>query len=829
MKQLKKFFPLKALSVLILGISLFTIVGGFIWGVFIWENEMDFNLDNFIAENYRETPKFEALVNTRVNQLNEYIKLKQILETDGRLDYNKVVLSFDETGEGKRQEYTIKDLMALNEFYVEDVYPTNNSTLSEIFSNKMSGVSYYEYRLNNGYIQILPGTHSDVEFIVDFLNKKDYIIAEDKIVALSKVKEIWNTNSEEVIETPEAKEKRERLDGEMIDVYSLNDIAYRFTYYVSFYTFYEELFSEGSTVFNYWIYTPELTLSNLPKDKIINSDTMLDTIKESAGNYITYDSEGYQIATDLNYVNRSGIKGIEDAISQEDNKEFKLGIEIPFLLNNGDVQDEFVLEESAYREGKFQIEVLIISIIISFFLAIVCAGYLISAVGHRKDVEGIALSGFDHVYSEIAAAILIALVGITLAAALSIVTNAIPKTYMISIFVVTFIFEYIFFMIGMASLLRRIKAKTLWKNSVCGHFIGAIKKIIKSLIKRSSTIAGELFFQRSTTTKVTIVYVGWVFSLFFTVLIMFGTGSSFLAFVGFLLLAGGNLAVLYFLVKMVNDYQKIISGTERIAGGEINYKISDKKLNGENKRLVEAINNITCGLAQAIESSIKNERMKTDLITNVSHDIKTPLTSIINYVDLLKRENIEDEKIQSYLEVLDNKSQRLKTLTEDLVEASKLSSGNMEFIIEEINLVELVTQVNGEFIEKYIDRNLTIIPNLPSEVVLIKADGRRVWRILENLYNNASKYSMEGTRVYADLTVKDKKAFFSIKNISEMQLNIKAEELTERFIRGESSRTTEGSGLGLSIARSLTELMNGSFEIYLDGDLFRVTVSFPLA
>ncbi len=168
-------------------------------------------------------------------------------------------------------------------------------------------------------------------------------------------------------------------------------------------------------------------------------------------------------------------------------------------------------------------------------------------------------------------------------------------------------------------------------------------------------------------------------------------------------------------------------------------------------------------------------------------------------------------------------------MTEDLVEASKLSSGNMEFIIEEINLVELVTQVNGEFIEKYIDRNLTIIPNLPSEVVVIKADGRRVWRILENLYNNASKYSMEGTRVYVDLTVKDKKAFFSIKNISEMQLNIKAEELTERFIRGESSRTTEGSGLGLSIARSLTELMNGSFEIYLDGDLFRVTVSFPLA
>ena len=214
------------------------------------------------------------------------------------------------------------------------------------------------------------------------------------------------------------------------------------------------------------------------------------------------------------------------------------------------------------------------------------------------------------------------------------------------------------------------------------------------------------------------------------------------------------------------------------------------------------------------------------MITNVSHDIKTPLTSIINYVDLLKREKLDNQRAQSYIAVLESKSQRLKQLAEDLVEASRISSGNIELEMERINLVELVHQTEGEFAERFEARGLQVISNLPRESVVILADGRRIWRVLENLYNNVAKYAMEHTRVYVDMQADGAQVLFSIKNISENALNIPAEELTERFIRGDISRSTEGSGLGLSIAKNLMTMMGGSFRIYLDGDLFKVMIGF---
>ena len=256
------------------------------------------------------------------------------------------------------------------------------------------------------------------------------------------------------------------------------------------------------------------------------------------------------------------------------------------------------------------------------------------------------------------------------------------------------------------------------------------------------------------------------------------------------------------------------------------YKIDVNALPGEQRDIAEKINTIGEGLDRAVEESIKSERLKTDLITNVSHDIKTPLTSIINYVELLKQENFQDPKIQRYIEVLEEKSQRLKTLTEDVVEASKVSSGNITLEYMDINFVEMIQQTSGEFEEKFKARNLTEVLTLPEDEVIIRVDGRRMWRVLENIYNNAAKYAMEGTRVYADLKVIDGKAVFSLKNISQQQLNISADELTERFIRGDISRSTEGSGLGLSIAKTLTEMQGGKFELYLDGDLFRVTIIF---
>lgn len=295
------------------------------------------------------------------------------------------------------------------------------------------------------------------------------------------------------------------------------------------------------------------------------------------------------------------------------------------------------------------------------------------------------------------------------------------------------------------------------------------------------------------------------------------------------MLAGVNLVVLAVLVTDGMQRQKLLTAIQEINSEEGNTRISESGLFAINRQMAAAVNDLGDGLRHALKEQMKSERMKADLITNVSHDLKTPLTSIINYVDLLKREELHNEKANEYLEVLDQKSQRLKQLTEDLVEASRASSGNVVLDIRRIDVKELLMQTSGEFVERFEARGLQLVENFPQNPQYVDADGRRLWRIIENLFRNVEKYAMPHTRVYLDLINDGKRVAFSLKNISENPLNISPEELTERFTRGDESRSTEGSGLGLSIAKDLTEIQKGTFEIYLDGDLFKVTVSFPIA
>jgi signal transduction histidine kinase len=258
----------------------------------------------------------------------------------------------------------------------------------------------------------------------------------------------------------------------------------------------------------------------------------------------------------------------------------------------------------------------------------------------------------------------------------------------------------------------------------------------------------------------------------------------------------------------------------------VEYKLETDKLHGQNKALADAVNNIGEGIRKAVKTSMKDEQLKTDLITNVSHDIKTPLTSIINYVDLLKRLKIEEEPAKGYITILDTKAQRLKQLTDDLVEASKISSGNIELNLEKLNLTELLNQSIGEFSEKLEEKQLQVVFENKSHPAFVCADSRRMWRVVENLFNNICKYAMEGTRVYIDLESENERVCVSVKNISKQQMNIHPDELTERFIRGDLARSTEGSGLGLSIAKSLVLAQGGTFEIKMDGDLFKIVISF---
>ena len=363
------------------------------------------------------------------------------------------------------------------------------------------------------------------------------------------------------------------------------------------------------------------------------------------------------------------------------------------------------------------------------------------------------------------------------------------------------------FLVGILSLARRIKAGIAWKNS----FLYSVVEFVKLLIRNARHIA-----------KIIVLYLAYA-AVHWVAYLASGWPSAFWSFVIFIVQTAGFVI----LVNWAVGRQKIKEGIEKISEGELDYKIDLEDIHGEQRKIAEQVNSIGSGLDAAVEKNMKSERLKTDLITNVSHDIKTPLTSIINYVNLLKQEKFDDPKIQRYIEVLEEKSQRLKTLTEDVVEASKVSSGNISLEFMNINMIELIQQTSGEFEEKFQARNLTQIMNLPEEDAIVRVDGRRMWRVLANIYNNAAKYAMEGTRIYADLQTLDGKVIFSLKNISEQPLNISsAEELTERFIRGDLSRSTEGSGLGLSIAKTLTTMMGGTFDLYLDGDLFKVVIIF---
>ena len=286
-----------------------------------------------------------------------------------------------------------------------------------------------------------------------------------------------------------------------------------------------------------------------------------------------------------------------------------------------------------------------------------------------------------------------------------------------------------------------------------------------------------------------------------------------------------------FHTQKTREIMKIQQALELISTGALDTKLDVSEFHGQEKEVAEAVNHIRDGLMESVNESLKNEKLKADLITNVSHDIKTPLTSIVNYVDLLKRENLGNENARNCIRILDEKSQRLKQLTEDLVETSKITSGNVKLDMQKIDMVELLYQTGGEFNERFEARNLTIVTKIPNKSMYIYADGRQLYRSLENLYTNAAKYALENTRVYVELSNNDNKVVFTIKNVSKNELDIVSDgkvDLTERFVRGEKSRTTEGSGLGLSIAKNLTTLMGGKFEINVDGDLFIATIEYEM-
>lgn len=548
------------------------------------------------------------------------------------------------------------------------------------------------------------------------------------------------------------------------------------------------------------------------------------------------------------YATRKNSPAVEAARSYLLNNQIADNYQKIFVALDPDLaaSDYFSQYSEIYSQWLPKMQLLLLMIAVGGIGTLVCLVLFTLQAGRNGKNKEIRLYFFDQWYTEIAAAAAILIV----MGAVGIVAVCIELSYGGVHYIQNFDGNYIYsgsygneadtwrslvaasgilagFLITLipyCSLVRRIKARNVWKQS----FLYCVGHRIVS--------AGRTFYEGRQESERTIL----MFCVFCGVQIIlcggFGMFGVFLTLVM-------DAAVLLLLLREASGRKQIEHGLKEIAAGDLDYKIDLTELQGEdNLQLAGIVNSLGEGMKAAVQEQMKSERLKADLITNVSHDIKTPLTSIINYVDLLQKENIEKEPEASYIEVIARQSARLKKLIVDLVDASKASTGNVKVELVNMDANMIAEQASGEYIDKLMQKNITLVTNLAKDRAGIEADGRHLWRVFDNLLNNAFKYTMPGTRLYVNTYITDEdgnvirdltksikepaKVCIEFKNISEAPLNISSDELMERFVRGDSSRNTEGSGLGLSITRSLCQLQHADFNIVIDGDLFKAVITF---
>lgn len=474
-----------------------------------------------------------------------------------------------------------------------------------------------------------------------------------------------------------------------------------------------------------------------------------------------------------------------------------------------ELQEGFIPRTYEYRLSLWLLDMknaLIPLTVLFVVLTLFCFFWQMAAAGHWQGFDGIHLTWFDKIPLDLMAVVFMLPIGFFVgyfnySSSIAVALWGAAVLNCVFLFLITFV--------------TRCKAGTVLKNNVIWYAIRLLWRILKAIGR-------------------------WIGHLVRSIPLIWRTALVIAAICLFILITGSYnsmlslpMVLLYLLLMMFALYVAIgfatlQRGSMALAEGDYSKPVDTRFLRGDLKRCGENLNKVQQGVQRAVDERLRSERMKTELITNVSHDIKTPLTSIVNYVDLLKKEDIDSPKAQEYLEVLDRQSKRLKKLTEDLVEASKASSGVIPVDCQPTNVNVLLSQLEGEYEERLQKAELTMIVHPAAGDPVVLADGKLLSRVMDNLMNNIGKYAMPGTRVYAAAAADEKESTISIKNVSRNELNVSADELMERFVRGDSSRHTEGSGLGLSIAKSLVELQGGRFELSIDGDLFRADISLPL-
>ncbi|TWH79336.1 HAMP domain-containing sensor histidine kinase [Sedimentibacter saalensis] len=458
------------------------------------------------------------------------------------------------------------------------------------------------------------------------------------------------------------------------------------------------------------------------------------------------------------------------------------------------------LRVDKWLKDRHTLIVNIFIITMCLIVLITCLAYLLAETGKVAEDEAIHMAKFDRLFPDLSLLVIAGIIAIINLGFYNVfniryTSEKLMKLAMLSSAAALFSLFLIFFL----SIARHYKNRTLVKKSLAYMII---TRLSAAAVKIAA--GGPLMF-KSIAALISLMAVSAYFSDNLVLLIVVG------------------FAAVYYVSRKVRTFEAILKGLRTAKQGDYEFKIQVDG-SGEFKQLSEDINTITSGFNIAVQNEVKSERLKSELITNVSHDIKTPLTSIISYVDLLKREGLQSPNAPKYLDVLDRKSSRLKTLTEDLFEAAKATSGSIEAHFERVNVNALVSQILGELDEKIMDSKLTFKVTSTDERLFAKADGRLLSRVMENLLSNIFKYALKESRVYIDLSQTEKEVFICFKNVSAFELNIPADELMLRFKRGDESRSSEGSGLGLAIAKSLMEIQNGILDISIDGDLFKAEI-----
>ncbi len=558
--------------------------------------------------------------------------------------------------------------------------------------------------------------------------------------------------------------------------------------------------------------TNQIYTNLIPTQK---TDTV-DEIKSEISKNAYYWNYNGGISTNISNLSSENISYTDYIYTSLESGEYEL-----YTSVNQDLlyKDNFVFGKMAFDliNTIGNTPVILISILSLALLILICS-YLVVSLGHKRGYEGIYLNYLDKLPLGILLVLLFIVGGMF--AFVGVLGPAAINTIFSIIAVIIFCIDlYICFAIFVSSVIKRVKAGTLFRNTITYMLLKWLKKVFIKIKNWCKKCLDLLFTNTNSTLKLGLIYFGFILGS----IILVNIAAPFT-----LLAIGLWIYIFILLLRKTNSFYKIKDAVHDIYEGKNDVKLDESDFNGDLVEFASDVNDIAGGFSNAISESLKSERLKTELITNVSHDIKTPLTSIISYVDLLKQENIENEKAKEYIGVLDNKSQRLKRLIEDLVEASKASSGNIKLNMEKLKVSELIKQCTGEFEDKFKANGLEIISNIPQENICINADSRYMYRVVENLFSNITKYALKNSRVYIDVEKDADKINISIKNISKDKLNISPDELMQRFVRGDKSRFTEGSGLGLSISKSLTELQNGDFKIFIDGDLFKVNLRFDM-